>query len=55
MKEWAIVALKNLLERNEENQNIIRSLVNQGTAANSALAELMMENGTVRINRNQQQ
>ncbi|GAB0088299.1 Ataxin-10 [Sergentomyia squamirostris] len=54
MKEWAIVALKNLLEGNADNQNVIRSLVNTGPAANSALTELMMENGTVRINRNQE-
>uniref|UniRef100_A0A1B0CQV2 Ataxin-10 n=1 Tax=Lutzomyia longipalpis TaxID=7200 RepID=A0A1B0CQV2_LUTLO len=52
MKEWAIVALKNLLEGNAENQNVIHSLVNQGPAANEVLAELMMENGSVRINRN---
>ncbi|XP_059611038.1 ataxin-10 [Phlebotomus argentipes] len=53
MKEWAIVALKNVLEGNAENQSIIASLVNTGPAANSVLSELTMENGTVRINRNQ--
>ncbi|XP_055697666.1 ataxin-10 [Phlebotomus papatasi] len=55
MKEWAIVALKNLLEGNLENQNIIKSMVNTGPAANNVLSELTMENGTVRINRNQEQ
>lgn len=52
MKEWAILAIRNLLEDNLENQKIIAKLTSQGKADNSVLKEFEMENGVLRINKN---
>lgn len=37
--QWAIFCIRNLLEDNPENQDIIKSLAKLGLASNSRLAE----------------
>lgn len=49
IKEWSILAIRNLCEDNEENQEIVKNLTKVGDAANPLLRELGLENGMLRI------
>ncbi|XP_055532179.1 ataxin-10 [Wyeomyia smithii] len=49
MKEWTILAIRNLCEENIENQKLIASLSKVGDAENSLLSEYNAEGGTIRI------
>jgi ataxin-10 len=49
IKEWSILAIRNLCEDNLENQEIVRQLTKICDASNSVLSELGIENGVVRI------
>lgn len=40
ISQWAIFAIRNLLENNTQNQNLVASLEQRGTADYSALKEL---------------
>lgn len=50
MKEWSILAIKNLLENNVENQKLIHNLSSRGQVKNDILKEF--ENGVMRIDKN---
>lgn len=53
IKEWSILAIRNLCENNAENQQIIRQLTKIGDADNSdILKELNMDMGSLRIGPN---
>ena len=43
INQWAIFAIRNLCEDNQENQAVIASFKNQGVADNEALAKLGYE------------
>lgn len=53
IKEWSILAIRNLCENNQENQTIIRQLTKVGDADNSdILKELNLDLGSLRISSN---
>lgn len=49
IKEWSILAIRNLCEDNPENQEIVRSLTKVGDAENPLLKEMGLEEGMLRI------
>lgn len=49
IKEWSVLAIRNLCEDNPENQEIVRSLTKVGDAENPLLKELGLESGMLRI------
>lgn len=49
IKEWSILAIRNLCEENSENQEIVRQLTRVGDAANPVLQEFGIESGVFRI------
>jgi ataxin-10 len=49
IKEWSILAIRNLCEGNVENQEIVRQLTRVGDAANPVLEEFGIESGVFRI------
>ncbi|XP_058813788.1 ataxin-10 [Topomyia yanbarensis] len=49
IKEWTILAIRNLCENNLENQKFIASLSKVGEAENTLLTEYTAEGGTIRI------
>lgn len=52
IKEWSILAIRNLCENNIENQKFISSLNKIGDASNPILSDERNENGSIRINVN---
>lgn len=50
MKEWSILAIRNLLENNLENQKLIHQLTQQGRVNSDVLKEYRPENGFLRLN-----
>lgn len=50
MKEWSILAIRNLLDNNAENQKLIHQLTQQGRVANDVVQEFQPENGFMRLN-----
>lgn len=53
VKEWSILAIRNLCENNLENQQMIRELTKVGDANNSdILKEFNLDLGSLRINPN---
>lgn len=53
IKEWSILAIRNLCENNPENQQIVRQMTKVGDAENSdILKELNLDMGSLRINPN---
>lgn len=49
IKEWSILAIRNLCEDNPENQEIVRNLTKVGEAENPLLKEMGLETGMLRI------
>lgn len=49
IREWSILAIRNLCEDNLENQEMVRSLSKVGDAANPLLKEMGLESGMLRI------
>lgn len=49
IKEWSILAIRNLCEDNPENQEIVRNLTKVGDAENPLLKEMGLETGMLRI------
>lgn len=50
IKEWSILAIRNLCEDNNENQEMIRNLTKVGDAENPLLKEFGLDTtGTLRI------
>ncbi|CAO1357812.1 unnamed protein product [Diamesa hyperborea] len=49
IKEWSILAIRNLCEDNDENQEMIRNLTKVGDAENPLLKEFGLDTGTIRI------
>lgn len=49
IKEWSIVAIRNLCEDNLENQEIVRNSTKVGDAENPISKEMGLESGMVRI------
>lgn len=49
IKEWSILAIRNLCEDNSENQDMVRNLTKVGDAENPLLREMGLEAGTLRI------
>lgn len=49
IKEWSILAIRNLCEDNDENQEMIRNLTKVGDAENPLLKEFGLDTGTLRI------
>lgn len=49
IKEWTILAIRNLCEDNLENQKFVASLSKVGDAENSLVTEYNAEGGTIRI------
>lgn len=49
IKEWSILAIRNLCEENLENQEIVRQLTKVGDAPNPVLNEFGLENGVFRV------
>lgn len=49
IKEWSILAIRNLCEDNLENQKFVASLTKVGDAENSLITEYTAEGGTIRI------
>ena len=49
IKEWSIMAIRNLCEDNLENQEIVRNLTKVGDAENPILKEMGLESGMLRI------
>lgn len=49
MKEWSIVAIRNLCDQCKENQEFVRNLSKVGDASNNLLKELNLEMGSLRI------
>lgn len=49
IKEWSIMAIRNLCEDNLENQEIVRNLSKVGDAENPILKEMGLESGMLRI------
>lgn len=50
IKEWSILAIRNLCENNVENQQIISQLTKVGDANSDILKELNLDMGSLRIN-----
>lgn len=51
MKEWSILAIRNLCDGNPENQEIVKNLTRVGDAENPVLKEFGIESGVFRINK----
>ncbi|CRK93464.1 CLUMA_CG007000, isoform A [Clunio marinus] len=51
IKEWSILAIRNLCDDNLENQEIVRQLTKVGDAENPVLKELGLESGMLRISK----
>lgn len=49
MKEWSIVAIRNLCDGCLENQEFIKGLTKIGDASNDLVKELSLEMGSLRI------
>lgn len=49
IKEWSILAIRNLCEDNLENQEMVKNLTKVGDAANPLLKEMGLESGMLRI------
>jgi ataxin-10 len=49
IKEWSIIAIRNLCEDNIENQEMVRNLTKVGDAENPILKEMGLESGMLRI------
>lgn len=49
IKEWSILAIRNLCEGNLENQEMVGNLTKIGTAENPLLKEMGLESGMLRI------
>ncbi|KAG5675809.1 hypothetical protein PVAND_005681 [Polypedilum vanderplanki] len=49
IKEWSILAIRNLCEENSENQDIVQSLTRIGDAQNPVLTEFGLSEGVFRI------
>lgn len=49
IKEWSILAIRNLCENNLENQEMIKSLTKVGEAENPLLKEFGIDSGIMRI------
>lgn len=49
IKEWSILAIKNLCEDNPENQEMVKNLTKVGEAENPLLKEMGLEHGMLRI------
>lgn len=49
IKEWSILAIRNLCQDNLENQEMVRNLTKVGNADNPLLKEFGLESGTFRI------
>lgn len=49
IKEWSILAIRNLCENNQENQEIVAKLTRVGDAANPTLKEFGLDDGVFRI------
>lgn len=49
IKEWSILAIRNLCEANAENQEIVQKLTRVGDSANPILQEFGIESGVFRI------
>lgn len=49
IKEWSILAIRNLCENNLENQAIVQSLTKVGNAENPVLSEFKLDDGIFRI------
>lgn len=49
IKEWSILAIRNLCEDNPENQAMVKKLTKVGDASNPLLKELGLEAGMLRI------
>jgi ataxin-10 len=49
IKEWTILAIRNICEDNLENQAFIESLTKVSTAKNANLKEFIEETGVMRI------
>lgn len=52
IKEWSILAIRNLCEGNAENQEIIRQLTKVGDTKSDIIKELNLDLGSLRINPN---
>lgn len=52
IKEWGILAVRNLCENNPENQEIVRQLTRVGDAHNPVLNEFGIDQGVFRIKKN---
>lgn len=51
MKEWSILAIRNLLENNPENQKLIHQLTQQGRVNSDVIKEYQSETGLLRLNK----
>ena len=49
IKEWSILAIRNLCEDNVENQEIVRNMTKVGNAENPVLNEFQLDDGIFRI------
>lgn len=49
IREWSILAIRNLCEDNLENQEMVKNLTKVGDAANPLLKEMGLESGMLRI------
>lgn len=49
IKEWAILAIRNLLENNAENQKLIQQLTSMGKVKSDVLKEFEPEKGFLRL------
>lgn len=49
IKEWSILAIRNLCEDNPENQEIVQNMTKVGDAENPLLKEMGLESGVLRI------
>lgn len=52
IKEWGILAIRNLCENNLENQEIVHQLTRVGDAHNPVLNEFGIDDGIFRIKKN---
>lgn len=50
IKEWSILAIRNLCENNMENQQIIRQLTKVGDSNSDTIKEFNLDLGSLRIN-----
>lgn len=50
IKEWSILAIRNLCENNLENQTIIRQLSKVGDSKSDIIKEFNLDLGSLRIN-----